>query len=100
MAETTHPTRRFQSLHLATALVATTGALHQSLFALSAAHGGKAGPWLDQLEARLIRDAKNMTFTGTSIDAETAAVDAAVSNLRLVFGRVRQKLAAREARKA
>ncbi len=40
----------------------------------------------------MVRQTKNMTFTGTSMDAETAAVEAALRNLKQVFGRVRQKL--------
>jgi hypothetical protein len=76
-------------------LVATTGALYKTLFALSAAHGGQPGSWLDELEAGLIRDVKNMTFTGTPIEAETAAVDAAMRNVRHVFASVRKKLAKR-----
>ena len=73
-------------------LAATTGALHQSLMSLATCHGGKAGPWLDQLKGSMVRQTKNMTFTGTNMEAETAAVEAALRNLKQVFDRVRQKL--------
>ena len=77
------------------ALAATTGALYQTLLALASAHGGKDGPWLDQLEAQFARDAKNISFTGTSMEAEAEAVEAALANLTLVMTKVRTTLAAR-----
>ena len=39
---------------------------------------------LDQLEAQFVRNTKNMTFTGCSMDAETGAVEAALSNLKTI----------------
>ena len=40
----------------------------------------------------MVRQTKNMTFNGMSMEAETAAVEAALRNLKQVFDRVRQKL--------
>ena len=80
------------ALKTVTALAATTSALHQSLLALAACHGGKAGPWLDGLETKLIRDTKNIVFNGTSLDDEAAAVECALASIRNTIAAVRKQL--------
>ena len=67
-----------QALKLTAALAATSGALHQTLLAVARAQGVNGAAWLDQLEAQFVRNTKNMTFTGCSMDAETGAVEAAL----------------------
>ena len=71
-----------QALKLTAALAATSGALHQTLLALARAQGVNGAAWLDQLEAQFVRNTKNMTFTGCSMDAEAGAVEAALANLK------------------
>ena len=90
MAGSTTPTNATSALSTVATLAATTGAFHQTLMVLAACHGGKDGPWLDQLEASMVRQTQNMTFNGTSMEDETEAVEAALGNLKQVFDRVRQ----------
>ena len=48
---------------------------------------------LDQLEAQFVRNTKNMTFTGCSMDAEAGAVEAALANLKTITTAVRAQIA-------
>src|SRR5215207_7393529 len=80
-----------QALKLTAALAATSDALHQTL--LARAQGVNGPAWLDQLEAQFVRNTKNMTFTGCSMDAETGAVEAALSNLKTITTAVRAQMA-------
>jgi hypothetical protein len=80
-------------LSVVTALAAATCSLQQTIVALAACHGGTSGPWLDELEARLVRDTKNIVFDGASIEAEAAAVEFALENIRVALANVRQRLA-------
>src|SRR4051812_50122442 len=73
-----------QALKLTAALAATSGALHQTLLTVAKAQGMNGAAWLDQLEAQFVRNTKNMTFTGCSMDAEPAAVEAALVNLKTI----------------
>src|SRR5215211_2058121 len=82
-----------QALKLTAALAATSGALHQTLLAVAKAQGVNGAAWLDQLEARFVRNTKNMTFTGCPMEAETAAVDAALANLKMITTAVRAQIA-------
>lgn len=79
-------------LSVVVAMAAANGGLHQAILALAACHGGKSGPWLDELEATLLRDTKNIVFEGVSIEDEAEAVAYALENLRGVMGNVRQRL--------
>ncbi len=83
------PSKAPQALKLTAALAATSGALHQTLLAVTKAQGVNGAAWLDQLEAQFIRNTKNMTFTGTAMEAETEAVEAALMNLRTITTAVR-----------
>jgi hypothetical protein len=82
-----------QALKLTAALAATSGALHQTLLAVAKAQGVKGAAWLDQLEVQFVRNTKNMTFTGCAMDAETGAVEAALSNLKTITTAVRAQIA-------
>jgi len=84
-----------QALKLTAALAATSGALHQTLLAVARAQGVNGAAWLDQLEAQFVRNTKNMTFTGCSMDAETGAVEAALSNLKTITTAVRAQIRVR-----
>jgi hypothetical protein len=79
-------------LSVVAAMAAVNSGLHQTILALAAGHGGKSGPWLDQLEADLLRDTKNIVFEGASYEAEAEAIEYALENLRGVIGIVRQRL--------
>ncbi len=79
-------------LSVVAAMAAANGGLHQTILALAAGYGGKSGPWLDQLEADLLRDTKNIVFEGASYEAEAEAIAYALANLRSVIGNVRQRL--------
>ena len=81
------------ALKLTAALAATSGALHQTLLAVARAQGVNGAAWLDQLEAQFVRNTKNMSFTGCSMDAETGAVEAALSNLKTITTAVRAQMA-------
>lgn len=81
-----------QPLNLITSFIASRGALYETLLALAACHGGQDGPWLDELEASFIRNTKNVNFSGVRMEAETAAVEAALRNLQMVVGSVRRRL--------
>jgi len=91
--ETTVNLSGAEGLGIVTALAAATGGLQQTILALAACHGGKAGPWLDDLEAKLVRDTKNIVFNGASVEAEAAAVEFALRNLRTAMDNVRRHLA-------
>ena len=82
-----------QALKLTAALAATSGALHQTLLAVLRAQGVNGAAWLDQLEAQFVRNTKNMTFTGCSMDAEAGAVEAALANLKTITTAVREQIA-------
>lgn len=79
-------------LSVVAAMAAANGGLHQALFSLAACHGGKSGPWLDELEANLLRDTKNIVFEGVSFEDEAEAVAFALENLRGVLSNVRERL--------
>ena len=91
--ETTVNLAGTEGLSIVTALAATTGGLQQTILALAACHEGKAGTWLDELEASLVRDTKNIIFNGASIEAEAAAVEFALHNLETMMASVRRHLA-------
>src|SRR5215212_7215844 len=84
-----------QALTLTAVLAATSGALHQTLLAVARAQGVNGAAWLDQLEAQFVRNTKNITFTGCSMDAEAAAVEAALANLKTITTAVRAQIARR-----
>jgi hypothetical protein len=92
MPHTSVESGRLGALKTVTSLAATTAALRRTLVALAACHGGKAGAWLDGLEAQMIRDTKNIVFNGTSLDDEAAAVEGALATIRSTFAAVRQHL--------
>jgi hypothetical protein len=79
-------------LSVVAAMAAANGGLQRALITLAAGHGGKAGPWLDEFEAILIRDTKNMVFEGSGIEEEAAAVRYALENLDAVMNNVRERL--------
>jgi hypothetical protein len=90
MSQSTAQSKAPQALKLTAALAATSGALHQTLLAVTKAQGVNGAAWLDQLEAQFIRNTKNMTFTGTAMEAEAQAVEAALANLKMITKAVRQ----------
>jgi hypothetical protein len=79
-------------LSVVTALAAATNGLQQTILALAACHGGRSGPWLDELEARLVRDTKNTVFNGATMEAEAAAVEFALENIRVAVAGARRRL--------
>ncbi len=79
-------------LSVVAAMAAANGGLHQVILALAAGHGGKSGPWLDQLEADLLRDTKSIVCEGASYEAEAEAIEYALENLRGVMDNVRRRL--------
>src|SRR3954465_60345 len=81
------------ALTLTAVLAASSGALHQTLLAVVRAQGVNGAAWLDQLEAQFVRNTKNMSFTGCSMDAEVGAVEAALSNLKTITTAVRAQAA-------
>ncbi len=93
MSTSTAQAKSPQALKLAAALAATSGALHQALSAVVRAQGVNGLGCLDQLEAQFVRNTKNMTFTGCSMDAEAAAVEAALANLKTITRAVRAQAA-------
>src|SRR3954453_19181588 len=80
------------ALALTAVLAARSGAFHQPLLAVARAQGVNGAAWLDQLEAQFVRNTKNMTFTGCSMDAEAAAVEAALANLKKIPTAARAKM--------
>lgn len=79
-------------LSVVVAMAASNGGLQKALLALASCQGGKVGPWLDEIEADIVRDTKNMVFEGVGIDEEAAAVRYALENLASVTRHVRQTL--------
>lgn len=79
-------------LSVVAAMAAANGGLHHTILALAAGHDGKSGPWLDQLEADLLRDTKNIVFEGASYEDAAEAIEYALENLKGVIGNVRRRL--------
>ena len=71
-------------------------ALRTVLEELAEAHGNKAGPWLDDLEARLIRDAKGTITEGASIEVEAASLKVGIDVLQMTLDVVRHNLVGEE----
>lgn len=92
MAQSTVELKGVDGLALVTALASASGGLQLAIAALAQHHGGKKGPWLDELEARMIKETKNIVFNGASMDAEAAAVRCALANLTNVFATARKRL--------
>jgi hypothetical protein len=93
MSSQTAQSKAPSALKLMAALAATSGALHQTLLGMARAQGVNGAAWLDQLETQFIRNTKNMTFTGCSMDAEAGAVEAALTNLKAIMTAVRAQAA-------
>jgi len=68
---------------------------HVERCAVARAQGLNGAAWLDQLEVQFVRNTKNMTFTGCSMDAEAASVEAALANLKTITTAVRAQMARR-----
>lgn len=59
-------------------LSAALDAFKVTLLELSRLHGNKPGPWLDQLEAKVLRSIKNTVSEGTTLDEEAAMMPHAI----------------------
>jgi hypothetical protein len=92
MAQATARLPSSNVLKLTATLAATSGALQQTLLVAAKAHGAHGTAWLNHVEAQFVRSTKNMTFTGTPIEAEAAAVECALANLKMITTAVRKHL--------
>jgi hypothetical protein len=59
---------------------------------LAEQHGGKAGPWLDELEEAAIQRAKSVVIEGMPLRLEHALVNAGIESLKSVFAEYRRHL--------
>lgn len=73
----------------------TATALRTTLETLAEVHGSKGGPWLDELEKRLIRDAKGTIGEGIPIQDEAAGIGLGIDVLQAILDVVRENLAAK-----
>lgn len=69
-----------------------SAALLHALDDVAALHNDKLGPWLDDLEHRLIREAKNGTTGGASIELEAPASALGIEVLQGILNRLRLRL--------
>lgn len=67
-------------------------ALRSVLEELAKLHGDKAGAWLDELELRLIADAKGTVTEGLPIEVEAAGLKAGIDVLQATLDVVRNRL--------
>ena len=71
-------------------------ALRTVLEELAKTYGNKAGPWLDELEARLIAEAKGTVTEGMPIEAEAASLTIGIDVLQATLDVVRHNLVSEE----
>jgi hypothetical protein len=72
--------------------LAFNGTIKILIDALARAHGNTPGPWLDELEAHCIRDAKGTVTERIPIDVEFAALKFGVDAVRIHFDGLRDRL--------
>lgn len=73
--------------------MALSSALLHTLDDLAASHNDKLGPWLDDLEHRLIREAKSDAVWDISTEAAAPALARNIEVLQGILDRLRRRLA-------
>ncbi|PRD42125.1 hypothetical protein C5748_18425 [Phyllobacterium phragmitis] len=71
-------------------------ALRQTIETMALDHGNAPGPWLDDLERKLITEAKGTITQGISIDAEAESLGIGIRVLQGIIGATRSGLARKE----
>jgi len=71
-------------------------ALRTTLEALAKRHGNQAGPWLDDMESILIREAKGTIAEGLPIEVDAASVKLGIDILQMQLDIVRRNLIAKD----
>ena len=66
--------------------------LEKTIVELASHHGGKPGPWLDQIEKAALDNARHSHAEGVSIEDEHKILDGAIKILQFNFERIREKL--------
>ena len=81
---------------MASALIAVQKGFRTLLEKLSEQHGGKDGPWFDELEGVLIRDAKGTVTEGSAKDADGDLVKFGVDILQSTLHSFRRTLVVKD----
>jgi hypothetical protein len=69
-----------------------TSSLGQALGEVCALKGATAREWLDQFEAKIVSQAKNIIAEGVSMENEVKGTDAAIGVFQVIVAEVRSKL--------
>ena len=85
----------FQMALLSTLFLAFQGALERVLQNLAHFHGGKPGPWLDEIEAQTLNSIKTLVVEGLDITIEANALNAGLETVSLFFAQFRAELASK-----
>jgi hypothetical protein len=81
-----------QTIQLSMYSLALAAELRDALLLVAAQHGHRAGPWLDELEAKAIAGIKSMDVEGVDISLEADALGQTISDMQGVFDAVRKSL--------
>jgi hypothetical protein len=85
----------FQKALLSTLFLAYQGALERVLRNLAHFHGGKPGPWLDEIEEETLNGIKTLVVEGLDITIEANALNAGLETVSLFFAQFRAELASK-----
>jgi hypothetical protein len=81
-----------QKALLSTLVLSYQGGLDRALQELAHFHGGKPGPWLDEIEAEVMRGIKTVVVEGLDITIEANALNAALATASMFFTEFRAGL--------
>ncbi|WP_149763154.1 hypothetical protein [Neomesorhizobium albiziae] len=86
--------RSGQTAELMAMAMALQASLRAALEELAVVHGCTDGPWLDELEKTMFRDASNIWADGLPIDAELRAMDSGRALVQALTNALRAQLSA------
>jgi hypothetical protein len=81
-----------QKALLSTLVLSYQGGLDRALQELARFHRGKPGPWLDEIEAEVMRGIKTVVVEGLDITIEANALNAALTTASMFFTEFRAGL--------
>jgi hypothetical protein len=85
---------QFTATNMGAVATVMVGAFRATVAELAQFHEGKPGPWLDELEKNLIREAKGTVTEGIAIEADAEAVQLGVDVLQAALDATRARLVA------
>ncbi|WP_092148122.1 hypothetical protein [Bradyrhizobium sp. NFR13] len=77
-------------------IVALSGAIDTLLTRLAEHHGNANGPWLDELEQEILREAKSTVAEGVQIEVEAEGMKIGVDLLDALIKRARFRLVTKD----